>query len=59
MEDLSNKNANELVELLVKKRSELMEFRFLVRQGQVKDNKKGREIKKDIARVLTLMNKKP
>ena len=58
MEDLSNNSANELIETLARKRSELMEFRFLVKQGQVKDNKKGREIKKDIARILTLMNKK-
>ena len=57
MEDLANKSKKELSELLNKKRHELMEFRFLVKQGQVKDNKKGREIKKDIARILTLLNK--
>lgn len=57
MDSLLNKNHQELSELLSKKRHELMEFRFLVRQGQVKNNKKGRELKKDIARVLTLLNK--
>ena len=57
MDDLLNKSKKELSELIGKKRHELMEFRFLVKQGQVKDNKKGREVKKDIARILTLLNK--
>ena len=57
MDDLLNKSKKELSGLLAKKRHELIEFRFLVKQGQVKDNKKGRETKKDIARILTLLNK--
>ena len=57
MDDLLNKSKKELSELLDKKQHELMEFRFLVKQGQVKDNKKGREIKKSVARILTLLNK--
>lgn len=58
MEELLTKSPKELAELLAKKRHELMEFRFLIKQGQVKNNKKGRELKKEIARILTLLNKK-
>ena len=57
MDNLLNMSKKELIALASKKRHELMEFRFLVRQRQAKNNKKGREAKKDVARILTLLNK--
>ncbi|PIR70250.1 MAG: 50S ribosomal protein L29 [Candidatus Niyogibacteria bacterium CG10_big_fil_rev_8_21_14_0_10_42_19] len=51
--ELKNKSKEELQEILKKKRHELLEFKFLIGQGRVKNNKAGRELKKDIARVYT------
>ena len=58
MKNLLDKNNEELPGLLGKKKQELMHFRFLVRQGQVKDNKKGQRLKKEIAQILTKLNQK-
>ena len=57
MENLPDKSKNELSALLIKKRQELMEFRFFIKQGKVKDNKKGQKLKKEIARILTMLDR--
>lgn len=58
--DLKNKNEKDLQELLAQKRDLLRELRFKVSEKQLKDVRQIREIKKDIARVLTFLraNKK-
>ena len=58
--DLKNKNESDLQELLAQKRDLLRELRFKVSEKQLKDVREIREIKKDIARVLTFLraNKK-
>lgn len=58
--DLKNKNEKDLQELLAQKRDLLRELRFKVSEKQLKDVREIREIKKDIARLLTVLraNKK-
>lgn len=58
--DLKNKNEKDLQELLAQKRDLLRELRFKVSEKQLKDVREIREVKKDIARVLTVLraNKK-
>lgn len=58
IKDLHSKNKEELIGLMKENRNSLREFRFQVGQGKVKNNKRGREIKKTIARILTLMKGK-
>lgn len=58
IKDLHSKNKEELMGLMKENRNSLREFRFQVGQGKVKNNKQGREIKKTIARILTLMKGK-
>lgn len=49
--ELAKKNDKDLTKLLAKKREELREFRFnLASQSNVR---KGRSLRKDIARILT------
>lgn len=47
------KNDKELEKLLVEKRNNLRDFRFGVAGSKVRDVKSGRNLKKDIARILT------
>ncbi len=56
-EIFKNKSKNELRKLLVEKRAGLQEFRFQVAKGKAKNVKSGSSIKKDIARILTEINK--
>ncbi|OGZ98400.1 MAG: 50S ribosomal protein L29 [Candidatus Sungbacteria bacterium RIFCSPLOWO2_12_FULL_41_11] len=55
--ELSQKPKEELQKLLKEKRKRLEELRFLSSQGKVKNVKEMSVVKKDIARILTLLRK--
>lgn len=56
-QELKQKSAVDLQELLKEKKSRLEELRFLLSQGKVKQVHEVDEIKKDVARILTLLHK--
>ena len=51
--DISNKTKTELEANLFEKRGELRKFRFDTAGSKIKNVKLGKNIKKDIARILT------
>ena len=53
--ELSQKPKNELQALLSEKRERLRQLRFNISSGKVKNVREIRMIKKDIARILTLL----
>ena len=55
-EDLKKMNQKELAELLASNRDKLRELKFKVQQKEFKNVREIRELKKDIARILTVMN---
>lgn len=55
--ELREKTEAELASLLKDKREALRKFRFEMGHGKTKNTKDAREIKKDIARILTLKKK--
>ncbi len=54
--ELRAKKKDELQNLLAKKREELREVKQNINSGRVNNVKKARNIKKDIARILTILN---
>ena len=50
-------SAGELVKTLADKRDALRNFRFAMSGGKAKNVREGRELRKDIARVLTAIGK--
>jgi ribosomal protein L29 len=56
-EVFKNKSESELREALKEKRNLLREFRFKVSKGRAKNNKEGRGLHRDIARILTELNR--
>lgn len=58
MKDIKTKSKGELQKLLIEKREALMEFRFKLSSGKVKDMKEGKNLGRDIAKILTRLNKK-
>lgn len=56
--DLQNKNERDLHELLSEKRNELREMNFKINEKQMKNFASVKTVKKTIARILTLLNKK-
>ena len=58
MKELKLKSKNELQHLLVESREKMREMRFKISQRQLKNIREMREIKKTIARILTLLNEK-
>jgi ribosomal protein L29 len=54
--DLTTKTPADLTKLVAEKREELRVFRFGGAGAKTKDVKAGRMIKKDIARILTVLN---
>lgn len=54
--ELQGLSKSELHKLLAEKRDQVREFRFKVHEGQLKTVDKIKKIKKDIARILTLIN---
>lgn len=57
MKELINKTEKELAVLLKEKKEALRVFRFALAGGKVKNLKEGQNLKKDIARIMTLLNK--
>jgi len=53
--ELSQKPKNELQDLLSEKRERLRQLRFSISSGKVKNVREIRMIKKDIARILTIL----
>lgn len=51
--ELKNKNTEELKTLLFEKRNLLRDFRFKVAKGRSKNTKEGKNLRKEIARILT------
>lgn len=54
--DLKNKTVEELNKLLSEKRTLLRDFRFGVSGSKTKNIKEGSVLKKDIARIMTVLN---
>lgn|SRR3989338_2333266 len=53
--DIKTKSTEELLKLLHEKQASVLNFRFRVSGGRVKNVSELRETRKDIARVLTLL----
>lgn len=58
IKELREKNNEELKKLLSEKREQVRKLRFDIASKQVKNNREHRNTKKDIARILTLINAK-
>lgn len=58
MKDLLKKNTAELKALISEKKLALRNFRFSVAGSNVRNVKDGNILRKDIARIFTLLNKK-
>jgi ribosomal protein L29 len=56
MKEIQGKTKKELIKVLSEKRDALQAFRYELSSGKVKDVKKGRNIRKDIARIMTELN---
>ncbi len=56
--DLVSKTKDELMRMIDEKRKRIEEVRFKATSGGIKNTKELREDKKDIARILTILNKK-
>jgi len=56
MVDYSKKTDTELLKELNEKREALRKFRFSMSGAKIKNVKEGRDIRKDVARVLTEIN---
>lgn len=57
LKELAVKSKEELKSLLDKERDNLLRFRFNVAAGKVKNLKEARLIRKNIARLFTLLNR--
>ncbi len=55
LKDLRKKNKIELTKLAAEKRVALNKFKFEVIGGKEKNNKTGRNIRKEIAQILTVI----
>lgn len=56
MKEFKNKTEKELQKLLGEKRVALRNFRFSVAGSKIKNVKEGSTLRKDIGRILTLLN---
>lgn len=54
--ELRNKKPEELIELLTESRKKLIELKFNLSMGKTKNIRAIRNLKKDIARILTILN---
>jgi ribosomal protein L29 len=57
MKELIKKTQKELVQLLSEKKEALRVFRFALSGSKTRNLKEGQNLKKDIARIMTLLNK--
>lgn len=58
IKELHKKTVEELYKLLAEKREGLRAFRFSMKGSRTRDTKAGAAIRKDIARVMTLLGQK-
>ena len=58
IKELKQKNTKELEILLTDKRLALRNFRFAIAGSKTRNVKEGMALKKDIARIMTIMNQK-
>lgn len=58
MKEIKTKSKNELKRLLLEKREALRRFRFQLSSGKSKNIKEGRNLRREIAKILTEINKK-
>jgi ribosomal protein L29 len=58
MENFSQKTKKELEKILQEKTESLRKFRFDMTGSKVKNIKEGMLLKKDVARILTVLNSK-
>ncbi|PIP86524.1 50S ribosomal protein L29 [Candidatus Campbellbacteria bacterium CG22_combo_CG10-13_8_21_14_all_43_18] len=56
--DLQKKKEADLGKLLKEKRQSLQNFRFSLSGSKTRNTKEGRALRKDIARILTVMNER-
>lgn len=56
--ELRKKAKEELEKMLIEKRKRLLQLRFDLKAGKVKNIREIRETKKDIARILTILKEK-
>ncbi len=56
MEDLIKKSESELKQLLKEKQEALRVFNFAMSGSKVKNVKTGQNLKKEIARIMTVLN---
>jgi large subunit ribosomal protein L29 len=56
--EFKQKSKQELQKLLLDSREKLRQLRFNLASGKVKNVREIRKLKKDIARMLTIINKK-
>ena len=57
MEELNKKTESELKQMLKDKREALRTFCFAMSGSKTKNLKEGQNLKKDIARIMTVLNK--
>jgi ribosomal protein L29 len=56
MKDLVNKKTEELKSMLLEKKVALRNFRFGISGSKTRNMKEGKNLRKDIARILTVLN---
>lgn len=57
MKEIAKKNKKELGALLSEKRAALSKFKFAISGSSVRNIKEGSNLRKDIARIMTQLNK--
>ena len=56
--ELRQKNEKELLSLLEKQKSDLLDFKFKLAKGKAKNVKAGQAARKNIAKILTILREK-
>lgn len=56
VKEIGGKTKKELEEFLREKQESLRRFRFNLASGKMKNTKEARELRKDIARIFTILN---
>ncbi|HEY4506340.1 MAG TPA: 50S ribosomal protein L29 [Candidatus Paceibacterota bacterium] len=57
-DEYQKKSDSELSKLLAEKKKEIQQFRFDISGSRIKNVKSGRNLRKDIARILTALKNK-
>ncbi|PJA88170.1 MAG: 50S ribosomal protein L29 [Candidatus Moranbacteria bacterium CG_4_9_14_3_um_filter_40_7] len=56
IKELREKNSEELKKMLAEKKETARSLRFAIASKQIKNNREFRNVKKEIARIMTLIN---